>query len=247
MDNRNRQQVDAIDLMEYVNLLKSKIVWILLCGAIFASAGYYYAAYRIVPTYQASINLIVNADTESTTMVTISDVHSAASLVDTYAVVIKSNRVLDKVVEELGLNMSWAQLNGKVTVSAVNETSVMQVAVTDSDPDEALRIVLKISEVAPAILVDAVKAGSCEIVSDAYSSGYPVSPNVRGITQKAFLLGMVLSAGVFVLLHLLKNTVTSEEDLQDILELPVLGVIPDIDSFGRRPRRPKRPKKGGKH
>lgn len=231
---------DTIDLLEYLNLLKANIIMILLCGIFAGYAGNYYVTHRVTPVYQASINLIVNANVEATTVVTISDVNSAASLVDTYAVVIKSNRVLDRVVEELQLPYSWAMLNNKVSVRAVNETSVMEVAVKDSDPDEAMRIVLKISEVAPGILVQAVHAGSCEIVSDAYTSGTPISPNIRRFTQTAFLAGAVAFAGMVCLLHLLNNTVADDEELKQLLDVPVLGVIPEVNGqHGHEYRREK--------
>lgn len=230
---------EEIDLLEYINVLKSKLIWILLCAVSFASAGYYYSANYLIPIYEASINLIVNADTEATTMVTISDINSASVLVDTYAVIIKSNRVLDRVVEELDLDMTWSALNSKVQVNAVNDTSVMSVAVYDSDPDEAMRIVLKISEIAPDILVQSVHAGSCEIVSDAYTSGVPVSPNIPKYTEIGFLLGAVCCSALVCLMHLLNNTISNEEELNELLGIPVLGVIPEIDSVRRKTRRRK--------
>lgn len=223
--NRPRTE-EAIDIIELLFVLKGKIVWLVLSALLGGLLAFAYTTYRVTPMYQASLQMIVNTKRDAYSVVTASDVTSAESLVATYAAVIKSNRVLDRVIEKLELNMSWTALNGMISVNPVNNTPVINLVCTNADPEMARRIVNTISEVAPAIIVDAVEAGSCKVISDAYCSGSPVSPNVRKETMKGIGLGAALAAGIVVGLHLLNDSVRSEEQLTQLTGVPVLSSIP---------------------
>lgn len=223
---RPTSQFEDINIIELLFVLKGKIIWIVLCAMVGAAISFTYTTYRITPLYQASLKMIVNSKRDAYAVLTVSDVTSAESLVATYAAVIKSNRVLDRVIEKLELNMGWTSLNGMIAVNPVNNTPVMNIVVTNPDPEMARRIVNTIAEVAPAIIVDAVEAGSCKVISDAYCSGWPVSPNVRQNTMKGMAVGAMLCAGVVVLFHLLNDNVRSEEQLAELTGVPVLSSIP---------------------
>lgn len=235
---------EPINILELLLVLKRKIVWIIIAALVAGCAAMGYTTYRITPLYQASIRMIVNAQHDSYTNSTVADVASAQSLVATYATIIKNNRVLDQVIEELDLNMSWTQLNGMVSVTPVNETPVINITVTSADPQQAQDIVTTISEVAPELIVDAVEAGSCKVISDAYCSGYPVSPNVRKNTMQGAAVGGAFISGVFVLLHLLNDNIYSEDQLEEFAQLPVLSTIPKT---GKHASKGKHRKHGRKH
>ncbi|PUU89767.1 MAG: lipopolysaccharide biosynthesis protein [Halanaerobium sp.] len=47
----------------------------------------------------------------------------------------------------------------------------------------------------------------------------------------AVLLALMLSVGIIFLLDYLDNTIKNEDDLQQISDLPVLGIIPDLDEI----------------
>lgn len=235
MEQRNirPRPEDPIDIIELLFVLKGKIVWLVLSAMVGGLLTFAYTTYRVTPMYQASLQMIVNTKRDAYSVVTASDVTSAESLVATYAAVIKSNRVLDRVIEKLELNMSWTSLNGMISVNPVNNTPVINLVCTNADPEMARRIVNTISEVAPAIIVDAVEAGSCKVISDAYCSGRPVSPNVRRETMKGIAAGIALSGGIVVLLHLLNDNVHSEEQLAQLTGVPVLSSIPMVGKTGK--------------
>ena len=96
---------------------------------------------------------------------------TAKNLVATYGIIVKSDTVLDQVIEELGLDMTYEQLADRVSVSAVDSTQVMQISVQDENPAEAKAIVGKIVEIAPDVIQEAVEAGSVKVISDARCGG----------------------------------------------------------------------------
>lgn len=208
-----------------------KRVWaivlaLVLCGGIgFASAQFFTA-----PVYEASAKMIINTRNDTAQNVTSDQISSAQRLVDTYAIIIRSRTVLSQVIDELGLSMRYETLNQKISVSSVNGTQIIKIAATHTDPYLAVQIVDKILSVAPAAIMETVEAGSVKTVEGAYCSGLPVSPNVPRNTVLFALLGAVLACGVLVAMFLTDTTFKSELDIQEVLSLPVLGVIPSLES-----------------
>jgi capsular polysaccharide biosynthesis protein len=100
-------------------------------------------------------------------------------MVNTYAIIIKSNTVLNEVIDTLQLNMKYKTLAEKITVGAVDATQVMRVSVQDADPALAKQIVEQIAAIAPERIVEAVEAGSCKVISDVEAGEEPVSPSLK--------------------------------------------------------------------
>ena len=154
------------------------------------------------------------------------EVTAATKLVETYSIIVKSDTVLSRVIDDLGLNLNYGELKDKVTVKSVNSTQVMEISVEDADPAAAQIICQKITQVCPELIKDAVEAGSVKLISAASTPVQPVSPNTLKNTAVGALLGLVACAGVLVLRMLLNNKINSDSDVEKYLELPVLGVIP---------------------
>ena len=98
----------------------------------------------------------------------------------------------------------------------------MSITVTNEDPALAGKIVQAIAETAPDVIVDKVEAGSCKVVSDVEITSNPVFPQTKKYVLTAAL------GGILVLDHLLHDYIVDSEDIQKKLELPVLGLIPEV-------------------
>ena len=220
-----------IDLLELFQAIKKSIVWIAICTVLFATVGFCYSRFMVTPMYEASVNMIVNTSAEGASHVTNDNITSAKNMVSTYAIIIKSNRVLNEVIDKLDLDMEYEDLAEAVGVSSVNSTQVMEVVVTHEDPEVAGKIVEQITKIAPAKIVDAVEAGSCKVVSDVEVGKYPVSPNVLKITALLAMVGLALSAGLVILKELFRNYIEDDADVTKHLGLPVLGVIPEVEDL----------------
>lgn len=230
MDEKNRGQYEEIDLREVFILLKNNIVLILAATIIFGIAGFFGTKYLITPQYEASVNMIVNTKQDNTSAVSNDNITSAKNLVSTYAIIIKSNTVLNQVIDNLGLNVDYDTLQKKVTVTAVDDTQVMRVAVKDEDPYVAARIVRSISRVSPDIIVDSVEAGSCKVISQVDEPKEPISPSVMKNTAVAALLGLAVSVAIIFVKYFFSNYIVDDDDVQKYLGIPVLGVIPQTDA-----------------
>lgn len=224
---RSMEDEETIDLMELARLLWAHAVQIVAAAVAAALICLLVCMFALTPKYQASINMIVNTRQDTTTTFTSDNFNSAKNLISTYAVIIKSSTVLNEVIDTLDLDMTYGQLYGMVSVTSVDDTQIMKVAVTDTDAERAGEIAQTISEIVPDVLVEKVEAGSCKTVSDVSINPNKVFPQTKKYVVLAGVLGAVVVCGILVLAHLLHDTIVDDEDVQNKLGLPMLSLIPE--------------------
>lgn len=228
------QDYETIDLLELLGVLRQHILALLLTTVLAALAGFLVSSFVLTPQYQASALMIVNTRQDTSANVTSDQLTSASRLVSTYSIIVKSDTVLNQVIANLGLNMTYETLASKVEVSAVDETQVMEITVTDPNPDGARQVCEQITQVAPDAILTAVEAGSVKVISAASVDPDPVSPNIPRNTAIAGVLGLVLCVGILFLRVLLDNKINTEDDVTKHLGLTVIGVIPNYENGGKR-------------
>lgn len=225
------QTSTTFELMDLFLLLKKHFLALIAATVALAVLGGLYTKFLITPQYQATATLIVNSREDQTgqSYITNDQITSSAKLVNTYAVILTSDTVLDKTIEDLGLDMTYQQLVKKVSISSVNDTQVMRITVQDADPQLAQDIAASIVEQAPEIIIQTVKAGSVEVISQAKAEQNPVSPNLKKNVAISAVIGFFLCFAFFFARHLLNNKFMTENDITDKLGLTVLGVIPSVE------------------
>lgn len=230
----DKKAYETIDLLEVLNAVRQHILAIILTTLVLAAAGFGVSKFLMTPMYQASALMIVNTRQDITSNVTSDQINSATKLVSTYSIILKSDTVLNQVIENLGLNMDYQQLANRVTVSAVDDTQVMKVTVTSDNPEWARQVCEQITQISPDVILEAVEAGSVKVISKASISPEPVSPNVSRNTALGAVAGLVISVGIVFLMVLLDNKINNEEDVSKYLDLTVVGVIPEYEGGKRK-------------
>ena len=125
---------EVIDLSELLRLLWSHVLQIVAVGLVAAVISFLVCTFALTPRYRASVNMIVNTRQDNTTTVSNDNITSAKNMIDTYAVIIKSNLVLNDVIQRMGLDMAYSQLADNITVGSVNSTQIMAITVTNEHP-----------------------------------------------------------------------------------------------------------------
>ncbi len=226
----NNQGRESFDLADLLQQFRKYILLFVLAALLFGAAGFAGTKLFITPQYEAAVTMIVNTRQDSSKTVTNDNITSAQNLVSTYSVIIKSNTVLDQVIENLGLDMNYRELNRMVYVSAVNDTQIMRIAARNPDRELAMRIVSQIAVVAPDIIVDTVEAGSCKVISKVMADEHSVYPNTLKNTLLCMLIGLALAVGFMaVRVSTRAKNIVDDRDVQKYLGLPVLGVIPELE------------------
>ena len=228
------EHVIELDLIKIAKALWNKVVYILIITLIFGCAGFAGSKTLKTPIYQATAKLIVCTQSIGSEDVSNDRVNSAKALVETYAVVIRDRDVINQVIDELGLNESYGQLADCISVKAISDTQIMQIIVRHPNQGIAFSVAQKLQMIAPDIIKAAVGIGSLSPVGQPYSSSYPVSPNNMKDAILMALVGLALSCGFVMLLFFLDNTYKSDADIQDDLDVLVLGVIPKVECCSTR-------------
>lgn len=217
---------ETIDLLEVLNAVRQHLLAVILTTVILAAAGFGVSKFLITPQYEASALMIVNTRQDTTSNVTSDQINSATKLVSTYSI-IKSDTVLQQVIDNLGLSLTYEKLAERVTVSAVDDTQVMKITVRSDNPEWARQVCEQITVVSPDVILESVEAGSVKVISSAAVNPTPVSPNVGRNTMLGGVLGLVISVGIILLAVLLDNKIHTEDDIAKYLDLAVVGVIPE--------------------
>lgn len=221
---------DTIDIREILHALKQYLWVIILVTLITGIAGYVYSSFFITPKYESSVTMIVNTIHDDSKSVTNDNINSAKNLVPTYSIILKSNSVLNKVIDNLNLDMSYDELAHSIRVSSVDNTQVMKIAVTLPNKQLTADIAENIAIVSPDIIVDTVEAGSCKVISEVKTKYGPVSPNIKKNTTLSAILGFSAVAAIIILYTIFKEKkIVDENDIRTYLDLPVLGVIPEVE------------------
>ena len=231
MDN---EENEVIDLTEILSAVRQHLLELIFVTLVAALVGFTSSKFLMTPKYDSSALMIVNTRQDVNANVTSDQINSATKLVSTYSIIIKSDTVLQQVIDNLGLNLTYAQLNKRVTVAAVDDTQVMKITVQSDSPEWARQVCEQIITVAPDVIKEAVEAGSVKVISNASLATEPVSPNIKKNTMLAAAVGFVLVIGIIVLQVLLDNKINTEEDVTKYLDMTVLGVIPQYDQGGKK-------------
>ena len=231
MDNEENEVIDLTEILSAVRQHLLELIFVTLAAAL---VGFMASKFLLTPKSDSSALMIVNTRQDVNANVTSDQINSATKLVSTYSIIIKSDTVLQQVIDNLGLNLTYAQLNKRVTVAAVDDTQVMKITVQSDSPEWARQVCEQIITVAPDVIKEAVEAGSVKVISNASLATEPVSPNIKKNTMLAAAVGFVLVIGIIVLQVLLDNKINTEEDVTKYLDMTVLGVIPQYDQGGKK-------------
>lgn len=220
---------NEISLQEIIMVLWHKAWLILLCLIIGGVTAFCVSRFFIAPTYSSKISMYVNNNKNRVESdLNINDLNVSQKLVSTYIEILKSDKVLNKTIDEMALPYSAEELRGMISAASVNGTEILEVKVTTKDPQEAADIANTLSEVAPPEIIRVVKAGDVQLIDEAVPNTQPVAPNTLINTLIGMLLGLVLSVLLVLVLEMLDISVKSAEDLRKRYDIPVLGSIPDI-------------------
>lgn len=229
---REDEEYMTIDLRKIFYLVMKNIVAIGLVTLACAAIGLVISSFVIRPTYSASAEMLVNnknGDQQQSSSITQSDINASSSLVNTYSIILKSHDVMEQVIDNCNLNCSTEELSKTVTVNSVNSTQVMRITVKNHSAQEALNICANIVKLAPDAIIRALDAGSVTTVSTPYTTGKRISPSKKRYTAVGGLLGLMASLAAIVIKELTNDKFKTPEDIRTVLDLNVLGVIPEED------------------
>lgn len=229
MEEQNTLEIDVLQLFR--SLWKRKLV-ILLVAIITSSVAFAYSTFVIKPEFTSTTRIyVVNRDQEEKSGLTNQDLQAGTYLVKDYREIILSQDVLEEVVSDLKLDLTPKGLANKIKVTVPVDTRIVSISVKDKQPEEASRIANSLREVAAEKIVAVTRVSDVTTLEEARPATTPSSPNVRRNTLFGFLGGAVVTVIAVLLIELLDTRVKRPEDVEDVLQIPLLGLVPDLDKM----------------
>ena len=228
MNNQENQAVE-IDVFATLKVLWKRKFSIILVALVFAIAAFGYSAFLAKKEYQSTSRIyVVSRQNQDNNALTNSDLQAGAYLVKDYREIILSQNVLSQAIEELKLNMTPAELSKKINVSVPTDTRILSITAKDGDPKEAARIANGLRNVAAEKIISVTKVSDVTTLDEAEVPQSPSSPNIRRNVLLGFIAGVGLMVVLLVVVEVLDDRVKRPEDVEELMGLPLLGVVPDI-------------------
>ena len=236
--------MEELDLKELLQIFWEKKTQIILIIAIFTVIGVIYSLGFVTPKYQASTTLLLatnsSSDKTGTESITTTDVTLNSKLVSTYSKLVESNKIVRKVISNLSLKMDEETLKKSISVTAVEDAEMIQIAVKNEDPVLATKIANETAKVFIENVKEYYGMENVHVVDEAEIPQEPANVNHAKDVMIFAFIGVVIAIMYVLVANMLDTTIKSEEDIEKISGLTVLATMPLYE------RADNRRKKGGR-
>ena len=232
MGNTYENEIE-INLRDIFYEWKRRIFLILAVGILAACVCCCYITLFVTPMYTSTATILVLTQDESSA--TVADLQLGPEIAADYSILISSRPVLEETIENLGLDISYTQLEAELTITNPENTRLLQLSVTDADPVLARQLVNELASTASEYIGEKIASSNGDIMKPAILS---------------FAGGIIVTAGIIALMTILDDAIETEEDITKYLRIPVLGNIPDrkrgLPKRGRQRRNDRKADRKGK-
>ena len=226
------QEKFEIDVFQLVKVLWKRKFLIVLAALVAGLAAFAYSSFVIKPQYTSTTRIyVVNRNQADKPGLTNQDLQAGAYLVKDYREIILSQDVLEKVVADQKLTMDAKTLGRKVSVTVPADTRIVSISVRDGNPEEASRIANALREVAAQKIISVTRVSDVTTLEEARPATSPSSPNIRRNTMIATIAGVGFVTIIVLLVELLDDRVKRPEDIEEVMHISLLGVIPNLEKL----------------
>ncbi|KXU07605.1 capsular polysaccharide biosynthesis protein CpsC [Streptococcus oralis] len=229
MKEQNMMEIDVFHLLKI--LWKRKFL-IALVAFVTGTVAFVYSSFIVKPEFTSTTRIyVVNRNQGDKPGLTNQDLQAGSYLVKDYREIILSQDVLEKVATDLKLELPPKDLASKIKVTVPVDTRIVSISVTDRAPEEASRIANSLREVAAQKIISVTRVSDVTTLEEARPATSPSSPNIRRNTMVGFLAGAVVMVVTVLLVELLDTRVKRPEDVEDVMQIALLGVVPNLDKL----------------
>lgn len=227
--NSNDNASIEIDVLYLLRKLWSRKFFIIFIALVVGTIALLGSVFLIKPKYTSTTRIYVVSRTADG--ITNQDLQAGSYLVKDYQEVITSNEVLSSVIDKEKLSLTPNELSSMISVTIPTDTRVISISVEDDNAQEATTIANTVREVAAEKIKAVTKVDDVTTLEAAEVPKEPSSPNIKRNTLIGVIAGGGLAVISIIILEVLDDRVRRPEDIEDVLGLPLLGIVPDIDKL----------------
>lgn len=221
-----------IDIIAILQAMLNKLWLIVIFSIVFGSVFFVSTKIFVKPTYRSSFTAYINnkAQTKSDSLSN-SDIMASQELVQTYSKILTSNSVLTMSAEAIDMDVSYSDLSKMVSTYIEDKTEIITVYVESTSPTQAFELAESISAISPKYVSEIVEGSSMKIIDKPEIPNSKYKPSYFQSTLFGALLGMLISMVFIAVKYFTDDRIKNEKLLEPKYSIPVVGVIPDINSL----------------
>ena len=219
----------TLNITQFWSVIRKRFLFIISLGLIFACMGGVLASFFITPIYEASRQIVVN-NTNSDQDLDYNTVMTNFQYTNTYSDIIYSEVVLGKVIKDLDLKTNYKDLSKEIDVTGKKESQVITITVEHADYALAVEIVNKIASVFQNQAIKIMEIDNVELfpLTEMNPNPEPIHPKPILFIVVGLLAGLIIGVTISFLLQVFSNRITSERDIEELLNVPVIGSVPVV-------------------
>ena len=213
-----------IDLVELMYRMLEKIKWIIAFALVGMLASGLYTKFLVTPMYQATTKLYVQESKNN--VVDLSSINMSEKLAADYVQVFNNWHVHESVIKHLELPYSYRTIQRMLSIEILDDTRIIAITVTNSDPQEAYDIAMAYAKIAPAFIEAKMETSRPNIFEEARVPSRPSSPNMSLNIFLGTFLGAAIAVAIIFVQFISDDRIRNAEILQKRLGLATLGMMP---------------------
>lgn len=214
-------------LADILDIVFKRIKILVIIPIVFFAASMFYGFEMVAPTYTATTTFMVLNQTYYDS-ITYNDLMIGEVLISDYQFLAKTSTVYRKAAEDIQQDVS----DCSVSISGVDNTRMVRLSVTSKRPEVAANFANALTEELTQRISEIMKIENITIVEPATVPYAPSGPNKTKIVLTATFVGVVMAAGIVLLLEFMDNTIQSSDDIEKHLGIPVLAQINKLEDGG---------------
>ena len=218
-----------MSLLELLQIIRKHLKLVIALPIIFAVVAAVFCWTMLANTYTASASMYVLANsTEMTGSATLStDLSASQMLSNDVAQLIKSDRVLNQTAEELNMDADEIR-NYDVAVTSSTETRLITISVTGNTPNSAAAIANGLANTTNTVAQEIMDVEAVNVIDEASAPTEPSGPRRPLYVAIASLSGIVVAVLIVVVMDMVNTRIRKPEEIEELLDIPVIGRIPVI-------------------
>lgn len=216
------------DILEIIKKRWKPVVFTMLILTIVVAIMSFFV---IPPKYEANTKVFIGKENSGDRNYNDNDVQMYQKLLKTYAEVIMTNDLIENSLKEKNIDLESEKILKSLTVTPRADTQILEIKYRNKDKVLARDVVDSITDEFIKTSKELIPNGTVKIVESVKIPKKSVSPNKKVNISIAFILGIIIGTGIAFLLEYLDNTFKDKEDLEKMLGLAVIGIIPNEDGI----------------
>ncbi len=234
--------MEEINLKDLLNYYKNKLIYIFIIIAIIVGCGLIYKILLEKPKYESTTSIILTGfnQNDKTTSIDNNELTINQKLVTTYQQIVKSDKVLSKVIKELNLKCKVEDLRDNINVNALIDTEIIEINVYNTNAKAAYKITNKIAEIFTEEVKNIYNVSNVSILDEAKIAKEKSNMSMLKSLVIFTLVGIVLGIGIITICFYFDTTIKTSEQIEAKFDIPLLGTIPNLEDKKNKKKRGKK-------